>query len=77
MAAAEAEIDLMLNLKILDLLKLGISWILHNLCLSVCVFNHNSGTPGQNCPEFDWGTRENHGNVLILVLSGVIYRENS
>ena len=39
-----------------------------SVCLSVCLSEHNSGTPGSIGLKFDWGTRKTHWNVLILVL---------
>ena len=38
------------------------------LFLIFCFFDHNSGNPELICPNFDWGTRETHGNFLRLVL---------
>ena len=41
------------------------------VCLSVCLCDHNSGTPGPICLNFkifNWGTRETHGDVFSLVL---------
>ena len=35
-----------------------------NLCLSVCLSDNNSETLDRFASNFDWGTCENHGNVL-------------
>ena len=39
-----------------------------NLCLGVCLSDHNAETPGPIFPKFEWGPRETHGNVFSLVL---------
>ena len=35
----------------------------------VCLSDHNAGTPGPIRLKFIWETREEHGNVLSLVLN--------
>ena len=42
--------------------------LVYKVVISVCMSDHNSGTPWPICLNFDWGTRENHRNVLSLVL---------
>ena len=42
--------------------------VLISVWVSVCLSDHNAGTPGPICLKFIWETREEHGNVLSLVL---------
>ena len=39
-----------------------------SVCLSVCFFDHNAGTPGPIFLKFYLGIRESHGYVLSLIL---------
>ena len=46
-----------------------INEVVLSACLSICLSDHNSGTLGLDrfASNFDWRTRETHGNVLSYV----------
>ena len=58
--------DLMINVRSLTIQNLRYLYIkdIISVCLSVCLSDHNSGTLGPICLKFEWGTKQNHGNVF-------------
>ena len=55
--------DLMINVRSLTIQNLRYLYII-SVCLSVCLSDNNSGTLGPIYLKFEWGAKQNHGNVF-------------